>query len=502
MNDHCVEKLCTVVVAAGIIAVGLKATVATGVLEAVAGGVDLVSFIRREQKGNFDRVLRTVKHDVATNYREWIKNEHGQKQWYVEANINNALYEFEQVIGRCRPTQSDVIGADLNTERLVAALLAKAAMVNSRAYGPKSDNPAAREIFCTIVAQTYERVRTHGEYIARLRTYIDEAELTRSQENLQLTKEIKSDVEAVLAESKRHREVLERLVPQPAHPEVPQNPTRQLSYTRVTEIDLKCIPFLLKSEELLEIEYFWTIAERLRKLKERDDNFQDFLGNDPYHSKITDDREREKRASYWHMHNGRVLRKATDNVRDNNHCLQLLLKRLRDLGAPDDLSRKSLRTFAAFAALRIIRELKRSFDWVDGGPDPQPRFWFEEFKFSSENSALWFDRIPSTSHTAQLVFDYNEWVDVRVGVERDYKWVTFPFRVVLPLFRNGIQGDIEAFYTWVLPQVILYGTDSYSSEEFPIKIWEPFLLQGLNGTEWWSRLDDCPWPAAVSSFAQ
>ncbi len=200
MNDHCLDKLCTIVAAAGIIALGLQmGFVAVGVLEATVATGGLLLGIKRARQGDFRRMLGTIKQKVATGYREWIEDAHRQKPWYLKANIDNAVYEFEQIIDRCVPAPKDVVGVDLNAERLAKALLAKAEIANPSAYGRDSDNPAAREIFLTIIAQTYQHVRSHPDYGERLRTYIDEAALTRLGEIKQDTGEIKRDTAEIRA---------------------------------------------------------------------------------------------------------------------------------------------------------------------------------------------------------------------------------------------------------------------------------------------------------------
>jgi uncharacterized protein YqjF (DUF2071 family) len=77
-----------------------------------------------------------------------------------------------------------------------------------------------------------------------------------------------------------------------------------------------------------------------------------------------------------------------------------------------------------------------------------------------------------------------------VGHERGFETVTMPMRVALPLFRDGRQGDSEAFFTWVLPQIAAHS--SQPLESFPMD-WEAFVLAGANGVEWWIRSQPSPW---------
>ena len=72
-----------------------------------------------------------------------------------------------------------------------------------------------------------------------------------------------------------------------------------------------------------------------------------------------------------------------------------------------------------------------------------------------------------------------------------------PLKFVLPLFRDAVRGHADAFYTWVLPQLLLIGSHR-SIDDFPSADWEAFLLQGAGGKEWWSRHQECPWPEVVN----
>ena len=172
MNDKSLEKLCTITTAVAVIGVGtqLAGGVASGVLEAFATTGTLAIAIKAAKRGEFARTLRRVKREVEEGYRDWIARAHGQEPWYVKANIENALFEFEQVIGHCVPTYADVVGVDLDGRRLAELLLARAAEF-SRAFSKDSDNPAVRDVFRTIVARTFERIRSHPEYAVQLRTY-------------------------------------------------------------------------------------------------------------------------------------------------------------------------------------------------------------------------------------------------------------------------------------------------------------------------------------------
>jgi hypothetical protein len=71
----------------------------------------------------------------------------------------------------------------------------------------------------------------------------------------------------------------------------------------------------------------------------------------------------------------------------------------------------------------------------------------------------------------------------------------FPLKFVLPLFRKGERGNAEAFYTWVLPQLIL---NDFSVKAFPVGDWEAFCLWGAGVSEWRSPHHESPWPGIVN----
>jgi hypothetical protein len=62
MNDHCLEKLCTIAAAVGVIGLGMKiGAVAVGVLEGLATTGGLLTMIRAIRRGDFQRMLASIK---------------------------------------------------------------------------------------------------------------------------------------------------------------------------------------------------------------------------------------------------------------------------------------------------------------------------------------------------------------------------------------------------------------------------------------------------------
>jgi Effector-associated domain 1 len=161
----------------------------------------------------------------------------------------------------------------------------------------------------------------------------------------------------------------------------PRSISPQLTYCRATEIDPDRISSLLNSREPPQISYFETLAGAVTKLRARDRAPEDFFRQYPGVEEM-DAEQRAERASGEHARNGDILRE-TEKVADRHErALHRLLQCIKELEAPTPLAAKSLETFASLAALYMIRELKKGFDWVNGQAQP----WFEAFKFGKDGS--------------------------------------------------------------------------------------------------------------------
>ncbi|MGX5733350.1 esterase/lipase family protein [Bosea thiooxidans] len=267
----------------------------------------------------------------------------------------------------------------------------------------------------------------------------------------------------------------------------------RLRYKRTTLIDPECVEGLLASSDHASITYFDDISEALEKLRERDRTPAVLMRSYPLVGDPSAHGSRELRAAREHADNSDLLTKAEATAKRTAERLDELRNRLRSAGIAGALGTKALTTFAALAALKLIQILKNGFDWSDGNPQP----WFESFKFNSDPSYCLFDWVPRKSDTGRLVFGYRQWVGARVGHENRYEYAMFPLKVVLPLFREGTRGDREAFYGWILPQLVLNGSHQ-PIDGFPHDDWEAFLLEGAHPKEWWSRHHECPWPDSIN----
>lgn len=273
--------------------------------------------------------------------------------------------------------------------------------------------------------------------------------------------------------------------------ERPSSP--RLTYLRSTAIDPECIPALLNSAEPPRISYFKSLADAMTKLAIRDAAPEDFFRQYPRIEEM-DSRQRTERASQEHARNGDLLRRTEMAAERNETALCRLLRSIRDLNASGPLAAASLRTFAALVALYMIRELKKGYDWVEGRTQP----WFESFRLGSDGSGSLLDCVPNLSATGRLVFGYRCWVMAHAGHDGKHRDVMFPLKFVLPLFREGQRGHAEAFFTWVLPQMVL---NDFPVEDFPVADWEAFCLSGAGGREWQNSHHKCPWPDIVNGIS-
>jgi hypothetical protein len=82
MNDHCLEKLCTIAAAVGVIGLGMEiGAVAVGVLEALATTGGLLTMIRATRRGDFQQMLASIKREVEGEYRGSISVNGSPFRW-------------------------------------------------------------------------------------------------------------------------------------------------------------------------------------------------------------------------------------------------------------------------------------------------------------------------------------------------------------------------------------------------------------------------------------
>jgi hypothetical protein len=97
MNNHCLEKLCGIAAAAGIIGVGTLAAapVAVGVVEAVIGSAGLAVAVRSRHRADFRRAFSAIKQKVESEYRDWLQGE-------IQRRILVRRREYRELTRRAR----------------------------------------------------------------------------------------------------------------------------------------------------------------------------------------------------------------------------------------------------------------------------------------------------------------------------------------------------------------------------------------------------------------
>jgi hypothetical protein len=268
--------------------------------------------------------------------------------------------------------------------------------------------------------------------------------------------------------------------------------TVQLTFLNTTEVDVESMRPIWASSGDADIAYHDEIRNATSSLERQHRFGADFVAQ---HSNF---RETDKHTLGEDVkaHVRRVRSKLNDRIDMNKKALNALLERIRKASIPEALAIKSLSTFGSFAALRLIFILKEGYDIVEG----KQRFWFTEWNFNREHSPCVFDAVPHHSKSGLNAFGDLYFVLARVGAEvtysnpgADYFRVTMPFEVGRRLLLSFSKGDQEAYFVWVLPQLLLAGHEEAAMKDFPVNAWVIDRLTGANGVEWHGGSQNCPW---------
>lgn len=263
-----------------------------------------------------------------------------------------------------------------------------------------------------------------------------------------------------------------------------------LRFIGVTDVDRKSVSDVAKAKDDVEIRYSDSIEKALETLQARDKDPDVHMAQNPRRSEVEPDRRGEI-AAHFHSYNKDLLRRASLIAEYNSAGLRRLLETLDELKASVSEREASVSTFGSLAALRMALVLKRGYDWDE---QDGVRHWFEALQLETTIGPSLLPLVPKRSPTGDATFGHRCWCAARVGSERVYEYAMFPYKVVLPLFLEGVRGDRAAFFQWVLPQIFDSERLGLRGEEDRITVesWEPFLLHG-SYVEWWSRHRESPW---------
>lgn len=193
MSPDCTEKACEVAAAMAVVATGaLGVNVATGIVELIAGGGKLATTIHAESRKEFDGVMRRVRRDVEKNHVAWLERDVGPDADATRADVEAAFDAFGRMGHRCLPSPETLVADNFALEPVVGGMLAKAVEIEP----VFAESPLARQVFVTIVGQTYLLVRSQDAFIrdVRIITY---------GELLRLAKETNENVRKLIDEGER-----------------------------------------------------------------------------------------------------------------------------------------------------------------------------------------------------------------------------------------------------------------------------------------------------------
>jgi pimeloyl-ACP methyl ester carboxylesterase len=286
------------------------------------------------------------------------------------------------------------------------------------------------------------------------------------------------------------RDFIKTLATDPA-PEVIKVPA--LVFNSATDIDEINLDLLLTDIEREPIRYHTTWTEKIRELEKRDERFMDFMEQNPHFMKCEDYQKREVWAADEHARLTAIRKEVAQRIADNEQALARLISRLKSLNSSHEMSAAAFRGFGRFAALRILRPLKRVYDFRGDRPIP----WFENWKLNGKPNFSPIDLVPDASRTGERVFGPRNYLGARVGPsERYYEYVILPYRPAVEIFESEASGPDQIFYEWILPQASFY--TFYEFETLRPGEWRVYVLLGGDNKEWYFPGQECPWPPVSS----
>jgi hypothetical protein len=263
---------------------------------------------------------------------------------------------------------------------------------------------------------------------------------------------------------------------------------RSANYVSSVEIDEDCMNNVLIATEPVEIKYSSDVSYVITLIDNYDRDPTPLLKKIPYmRTNLHEPRKRELAAATYHAQIHEINLLIKNVTGENRNDLNDFVRRLRNDKITDDIARRALGNFGWFAALRLIKVLKRAYDVQDD----KAVLFFENYAFNEDPSYCYLDWVPRKSPTGKRIFGYNYYVGAMVRRNKsDYEYVMLPLDLARRLRRDGRRGDEEVFYTWVLPQLYTVGCH-YGIDKFSADSWEVFILQGADGEAY--SINDDPW---------
>jgi len=268
-----------------------------------------------------------------------------------------------------------------------------------------------------------------------------------------------------------------------------------LTYSKTTEVDDRCLEHVLNTKQPCEIFYYENIASTINLLDSYARDPDPFLRKIPYLRKMQDDKTRRTAAANFELGIHENNDAVQQIINQNRTALASFIARLQSDSVSTDLARRALKAFGTFAALRLIVRLQRFYDIVDD----KVILFFQSYEFAENGPYGSFELVPQRSATGKRVWGYWYYIRARVGPNpggEDYAKATIPLSIARRLFKDNIRGDADTFYTWGLPQFLIFGGPDYI-DGFQLKSWMIILMADSFGKEWQERYEEDPWKELV-----
>lgn len=146
---------CTIAVAGGaVIATALGFGVATGIIELVTAGGNLVLAVQREQQDRCKKLMDHVQKQIGKDLQTWLKRD-CKEDWDKRIEIEQALAGLDDIVAHIKPTVRDIIDAGYNGELLFSKMTAR--LPEGSEY--RRDG-TARRVLQSLIINTFVLVRS------------------------------------------------------------------------------------------------------------------------------------------------------------------------------------------------------------------------------------------------------------------------------------------------------------------------------------------------------
>ena len=258
----------------------------------------------------------------------------------------------------------------------------------------------------------------------------------------------------------------------PPHSLRDQSRVSFLEYNTATEAEATSASAVWSSGRPAQILYHHSVVKIWRLLDDYHNDPSPFLARLPAMERATKPDERDKIASGFYHNIHKNWDRASGVMKRNDQALSTVLEQLRAGLVSEELSGRSIRNFARFAALLLIKELKEFWDFREGAPVK----FFEHFSFAQDPSWMIFDCGDSSNLTAKTALGFYFWVGALVGQRGDgHSRAILPIDIARKIDTEPVDS-FDIYCEWLLPQIALI-EPNYLAKVDPHN-WKILSLQG------------------------